>query len=108
MLGFKWWKIYTILFYLINLFFWISFSFGLFDYQHQGFTRELFITVGLLFAILTTLLIYSLSLNIIAFSLITILSFNFIIWIINYIYIKNRLKLISNYKEKIDLDSKES
>lgn len=108
MLGFKWWKIYSIVFYLSNLLFGIFFFFGLFDYQHLGFTRELFVTIGLLFAILSTLLIYSLSLNIIAFSLITILSFNFIIWIINYIYIKNRLKLISNYKEKIDLDSKES
>lgn len=94
MLGFKWWKIYSIFFYITNLLFWIGVSSGFFDYTNQGFTRELFLAIGLTFGLLSTLLIYSLSFSRTAFILITVFSLNPIIWLINYFYIKNRWQQI--------------
>lgn len=98
-MSFTWWKIYSVSFYILTLLFVISFFMGFFSYFEIGLTRELFFSVGLAFAILSTLLIYSLSLNIVSFILITILSFNPIIWIINYLYIKKRLEFLKIQNE---------
>lgn len=89
-MSFTWWRVYSGVFYIITLIFMVALFMGFFNFEELGFTKELIMALGLTFAILSTILIYSLCLNRAVFILITILSFNPIIWIINFFYIKKR------------------
>jgi hypothetical protein len=89
-LSYKWWKIYSYIFTALNVIMYPLFWMGFFATKEYGYSLSFFIAVGLTIGILLTLLKYSLELGKKSFLVITILSFNPIVWIINGIYLKNR------------------
>ncbi|WP_321311502.1 hypothetical protein [Halarcobacter sp.] len=95
-LSYRWWKIYSYIFTVLNIIWYPFFWMGFFATKEYGYSLGFFIAVGLTIGILLTLLVNSLSLGKKSFLTITILSFNPIIWIINGIYLKNRWSDISN------------
>ena len=89
-LGYTWWKIYSYIFTVLNILTFSFFWMGFYGTEEFGYAFEFFISIGITIAIFLSLLIYSLSLGRKSFLIMTIFSFNPIIWIINGIYLKNR------------------
>ena len=106
--GYVWWKIFSFIFVIKNLVFFVSFWMGFFNTPKYGLSQEFFISVGLTIGFLLTLLIYLLLMSKKVFIIATVLSFNPLIWVVNFIYLKNRWKDVDKFKVSLknNLDTK--